>query len=315
MLQSPFFPQLVAGPIERASRLIPQIQSERSIDCERVVSSVYLILWGLFKKVVIADTIAHPVNNIFGSHSSIGPLVYLGTIGFAIQIYCDFSGYSNIARGLAKLLGFDLMVNFNLPYFSKNIPEFWHRWHISLSTWLRDYLYIPLGGSRKGAGRTYLNLMITMVLGGLWHGARYNFLLWGVYHGLLLCLHRLLKSIMEAKKINLQIPGVIRSFITFHFVLFGWLLFRVENLEQLARMIESLTMKWNHWASAGAFVQYVGPFVAVLVLVQVAQYSGKDSFLRTRIPWHFHVVCCGLLFASILLLNQSNGSPFIYFQF
>ncbi|MHC4386243.1 MAG: MBOAT family O-acyltransferase [Planctomycetota bacterium] len=310
-----FFPQLVAGPIERASRLIPQIQSERSINCEQTVSAIYLILWGLFKKVVIADTIAHPVNNIFGSSSSIGPLVYLGTIGFAIQIYCDFSGYTDIARGLAKLLGFDLMLNFNVPYFSKNISEFWHRWHISLSTWLRDYLYIPLGGNRKGTGRTYFNLMATMVLGGLWHGARYNFLLWGIYHGLLLCLHRLLKSMMEARKINIQIPGMIRTFVTFHFVLFGWLLFRVETMDQLARMLESFTIKWNHWESVAAFVQYIGPMVIVLILVQIVQHAGKDSFLRERFPWYLHVVCCGLLLASILILNQSNGSPFIYFQF
>jgi D-alanyl-lipoteichoic acid acyltransferase DltB (MBOAT superfamily) len=185
-----FFPQLVAGPIERAAHLLPQFEQSRVVTRTHLEEGVWLILWGLFKKVVIADNLAPLVELAFDRGIASGPLVALGTIAFAGQIYGDFSGYSDIARGTARLLGFELMENFRLPYLATSVREFWRRWHISLSTWLRDYLYVPLGGSRGGEVRTSINLFVTMLLGGLWHGAAWNFVLWGAWHGTALVVQR-----------------------------------------------------------------------------------------------------------------------------
>ena len=187
-----FFPQLVPGPIERAKRLLPQILSPRKLTLDKFYEGCYLIFWGLFQKVFVADNLAKIVEVIFDAKATYdGTQVLLALYTFAFQIFCDFAGYSNIARGLGKCMGFDIMVNFNLPYFATNPREFWQRWHISLSSWLRDYLYIPLGGNKKGNIITYRNLAITMLLGGLWHGAAWNFVVWGAYHAILLIIHRL----------------------------------------------------------------------------------------------------------------------------
>ncbi len=187
-----FFPPLVAGPIERAAHLVPQLLRGRTITLDGSTRGLYLILLGLFKKVAIADGLAGSVDSVFAKGAAVGWLdIVAASVLFAMQIYCDFSGYTDIARGVAKLLGIDLIHNFNLPYFSRSPAEFWQRWHISLSSWLRDYLYIPLGGNRHGSVQMYRNLMITMLLGGLWHGAAWNYVLWGAYQGLILCLYRL----------------------------------------------------------------------------------------------------------------------------
>jgi len=185
-----FFPQLVAGPIERARNLLPQILSPRTFSVDRFYEGCYLIFWGLFQKIVIADNLAKMVVPVFGDWQYESGKVLLALYAFAFQIFCDFAGYSNIARGLGRVMGFEIMVNFRLPYFATNPREFWRRWHISLSSWLRDYLYIPLGGSRKGAIFTCRNILITMLLGGLWHGAAWTFVFWGVYHSFLLVAHR-----------------------------------------------------------------------------------------------------------------------------
>lgn len=185
-----FFPQLVAGPIERARHLLPQFGETRTITIPMLREGLWLCIWGMFKKVVIADNLAPLVEMVYGHDAPAGPMVLLATIAFALQIYGDFSGYSDIARGTALILGFDIMLNFNLPYTATSMREFWQRWHISLSTWLRDYLYIPLGGNRLGLTRTKINLLVTMLLGGLWHGARWNFVLWGLWHGLALLVSR-----------------------------------------------------------------------------------------------------------------------------
>jgi len=191
-----FFPQLVAGPIERATHLLPQMEKPRVVTWAGIRAGTWLILWGLFKKVVIADNLADIVDPVFnGAVPLTGVSVLLALYAFAFQIYCDFSGYSDMARGLARYMGVEIMVNFNNPYFALNPSEFWRRWHISLSTWLRDYLYIPLGGNRKGPVRTYINLGLTMLLGGLWHGAAWNFVVWGAYQGALLIVHRLFSSL------------------------------------------------------------------------------------------------------------------------
>ena len=196
-----FFPSLLAGPIDRASSFLQQICEKRSLNWEQSIRGIHLFLYGLFKKVVIADGVVRTVASVFDSTGQPSWIdVVVATVLFTIQIYCDFSGYTDMARGTAKLFGIDLMINFRLPYFSKNPREFWNRWHISLSTWLRDYLYIPLGAIKKVRLQTYRNLIITMVLGGLWHGAAWNFVLWGLYHGIVLGIHRAITSIRSTAR-------------------------------------------------------------------------------------------------------------------
>ncbi len=185
-----FFPQLIAGPIERGAHLLPQMARKLKITLPMIESGLWLFLWGLFKKVVLADGFGHLVDPVFSIGQPEATQTLIATTAFALQIYCDFSGYTDMARGLARMLGFDLMLNFNLPYFATSVQEFWRRWHISLSTWLRDYLYVPLGGNRLGPGRTYLNLLIVMLLGGLWHGAAWNFVAWGLWQALGLMVNR-----------------------------------------------------------------------------------------------------------------------------
>jgi D-alanyl-lipoteichoic acid acyltransferase DltB (MBOAT superfamily) len=236
-----FFPQLVAGPIERGAHLLPQFQRPRTVDSADIKEGLWLIFWGLYKKIVVADSLAKLVNSTFGPFDSLsstlavpedGMRILIAVYAFAFQIYCDFSGYTDIARGTAKLLGFDIMLNFNLPYFAVSPSDFWQRWHISLSTWLRDYLYIPLGGNRKGTFNLYRNLMITMLLGGLWHGASWTFVIWGGFHGIILILYRLLAPDMDRNKMGF-IKSAVSILVMFHLVCFGWLIFRAQNLETL----------------------------------------------------------------------------------
>jgi D-alanyl-lipoteichoic acid acyltransferase DltB (MBOAT superfamily) len=246
-----FFPQLVAGPIERAKNLLPQVMNPRKITFEKFYEGTYLIFWGLFKKVFIADNLAKIADNIFSTTDvQNGFVVALGVLAFAFQIYGDFSGYSDIARGLSKVMGFELMLNFNLPYFAVNPSDFWRRWHISLSTWLKDYLYISLGGNRKGNFNTYRNLMLTMLLGGLWHGAGWTFVLWGIYQGVLLIVHRFfqpyMKKIFQAKNSFLESFGLwTRIVIMFMFANFGWLIFRAQSVEQIKNMFHSLFFNFS----------------------------------------------------------------------
>lgn len=311
-----FFPQLVAGPIERAARLMPQIMNRRQIDPCRLESACHLIIWGMFKKVFIADTVAHAVNVVYASANPTGPEVYVATVAFAVQIYCDFSGYTDIARGVSRLLGVELMLNFNLPYIAKNPSDFWRRWHISLSTWLRDYLYIPLGGNRHGAFATYRNLMITMVLGGLWHGARYNFVLWGVYHGVILAMHRLLRGRKQKPETaDSSFFTALKVFGMFQLTLCGWLFFRVENMPQLGWLARALGSSWGHWTSAIDMLKYLAPVVVPLIVVQVWQGLSGDLEVMTKAPWPLRATFLGLCVSAILLLSRSGGTPFIYFQF
>ncbi len=311
-----FFPQLVAGPIERGQRLIPQIIQKRSIDPSKMESACHLIAWGLFKKIIIADTLAHPVNSIYASSSCTGPLIYLATICFAVQIYCDFSGYSDIARGIARLMGIDLMLNFNLPYIAKNPVEFWRRWHISLSTWLRDYLYIRLGGNRGSKICTYRNLMITMLLGGLWHGARFNFVVWGFYHGIILILYRMFTAGKpKVASDECRLLKLLKIAVMFHIVLFGWLIFRVESGSQLARIFSALFSSWNSWEAALELIKFMVPTCVILILMQIWQYSSGELEVINKMPWPVRAIFFGLCVSAVLLLNQGNSEPFIYFQF
>ena len=230
-----FFPHLVAGPIMRPTTLLPQVANPRRFDAQRFYQGSYLIFWGLTKKVVVADNLATIVNDLFSRSDTIdGGLALLAIYAFAFQIYCDFSGYTDAARGIAKCLGIELALNFNLPYFAANPQEFWSRWHISLSTWLRDYLYIPLGGNRGGKWFLYRNLMLTMIIGGLWHGAAWNFVLWGFYQGILLVGHRVLQPLLNRINPTDGIDGacwkLVRVVTTFHMVCFGWLIFRASSV-------------------------------------------------------------------------------------
>src|SRR5260370_22374829 len=221
----------------RPTTLLPQIAAKRKFDLQQFYEGSYLIFWGLTKKVVVADNLATIVNDLFGRWQTIdGGLALLAVYAFAFQIYCDFSGYTDMARGVGKCLGFELALNFNLPYFATSPKDFWNRWHISLSHWLRDYLYISLGGSRGGTLLTYRNLMLTMILGGLWHGAAWTYVVWGIYQGLLLVLHRVSSPWLERIQPNDPIDRVcwkgLRIFVTFHLVCLCWLLFRSHSIAQ-----------------------------------------------------------------------------------
>ena len=234
-----FFPHLVAGPIVRAAELIPQLKQTIEITYGSLRRGTTLIVWGFFKKVVIADNIAQFINPIFTNPIGESSFVIIGaTFLFGIQIFCDFSGYTDIAIGIAKIMNIDFPINFNRPYLSQNPTEFWRRWHMSLSRFIRDYLYIPLGGNRKGIARTYVNLMVTWLVCGLWHGAAWNFIAWGAYHGVLLSIHKYISPLGE-RFFEKQSPHigrilfVLSIFITQYFVFVGWLLFRVGDVEKL----------------------------------------------------------------------------------
>jgi D-alanyl-lipoteichoic acid acyltransferase DltB (MBOAT superfamily) len=316
-----FFPHMVAGPIQRANSLLKQISAPRQMTRETFAEGFHLILWGLFKKVVIADNLVQIVDPVFaptGHYTT--TRVLTGMLAFAFQIYADFSGYSDMARGTALMMGFRLMVNFNLPYFALNPRDFWRRWHISLSTWLRDYLYISLGGNRRGEARTYANLMITMLLGGLWHGAAWTFVLWGFYHGMLLCLHRLLEQVFPGEPAFAQAPWG-RFFwkwgrIGFMFALtaYGWLIFRATSLEQLGQMTAALLSPSLNpviiWMALKIFI-----YCSLLLLVQWSQHRNNnlDVVYQSSVPVRvgFYLAC----FYLIVLFGGFNAQSFIYFQF
>jgi D-alanyl-lipoteichoic acid acyltransferase DltB (MBOAT superfamily) len=312
-----FFPHMVAGPIMHSSALLPQMRNPRHRTRAQVREGAWLMLWGFFKKLVIADNLAILVNQIFASdHPASAATVIVGVYAFAYQIYCDFSGYTDIARGVAKLMGFELMLNFNQPYLALNPPDFWRRWHISLSTWLRDYLYIPLGGNRLGRLMTYRNLMLTMALGGLWHGAAGNFLLWGLYHGGLLVVHRLVTQEWKLWPWNGWLARLTSRLIMFHAVCYGWLLFRATSLTQIRSFTRLLFV--GPWTDSGlpALLGLLLPLVAMLWLVEAWVRNADDP---TSSPgWDFGLgpVVCTLLIVIVLVLTPpGGGQSFIYFQF
>ncbi len=317
-----FFPQLVAGPIERAAKLLPRVASPRRITPEFFSRGAFLILLGLVKKMVVADGMATAVNTISGAsvENISGVDVWVGTYLFAVQIYCDFSGYSDIARGLAKMLGFDLMVNFNIPYISTSPREFWRRWHISLSTWLRDYLYISLGGSRRGGIFTYRNLMLTMLLGGLWHGAAWNFVIWGFFHGALLCIQRLTGAGVESgerpRGFGPVLWWVARLVFFFHVTCIGWMLFRAQSLKQVAdfgRLMFTDFLNFTLHVPRIPFSASVA-FLVLLILELFQAHTGTSHFYQRWYRPLRTLVYAVLLI--LLLMGLSNApSQFIYFQF
>jgi len=314
-----FFPQLVAGPIERASRLLPRIVHERRLDGAQIARSIYLLGWGLFKKVFVADNLAAIVDGAFGqSGTASGAELLIAVYAFAGQIYCDFSGYSDIARGLAGMMGIDIVVNFDMPYFARNPREFWRRWHISLSTWLRDYLYIPLGGNRRGAVRMHLNLMATMLLGGLWHGASWTFILWGFYHGALLSVHRVLEPYLHrvvrpSTHVGRTAVAVVSMLLMFHATCLGWLIFRAQSVSQMWEILARVVTDFAP-ATALPSLRSLALFAGILIVVQVLQYFKRDYFVLMKLPYAVQSMCYGLLFYLVVFYGGSTQA-FIYFQF
>lgn len=313
-----YFPHLVAGPIQRARSLLPQVALPRKIRRDQLIEGLHLILWGYFQKVYIADNMGAATSWIYSLPNPPGFLTLIGMYSFAVQIFCDFSGYTDIARGIAKLMGFEFMLNFNLPYFAANPQEFWERWHISLSTWFRDYLYIPLGGNRKGTARTYVNLMVTMLIAGLWHGAAWHFVLWGAYHGVLLAAHRLLKPVLGRITFVSAIPQgawrAVRVLFMFQLTCLGWLIFRAGSTAALAGMLASL-FHGIHITDMPLLIR-VATLAAPLLVVQCIQgLSGKLSFLDFRwIPAELRAAVYST-FVYFILFHGGPPRAFIYFQF
>ncbi|MBW4657212.1 MAG: MBOAT family protein [Drouetiella hepatica Uher 2000/2452] len=321
-----FFPHLVAGPIVRATDLMPQFILPRTITFDQTLRGLYLILFGLFKKVAIADGLAGSVNAVYNSTGTVSWIdVVAATLLFTFQIYCDFSGYTDIARGVSKLFGVELVVNFNLPYFSRTPSEFWQRWHISLSTWLRDYLYISLGGNRKGNLNTYRNLMTTMVLGGLWHGAAWNYVLWGFYQGALLCIYRVLgirdprkSSQSEKPAFNLKkfLSSTAATLIFFGLTCYGWLLFRANSLEQIVSFTQILFTDFGNFSLTMPKPNLSGLLgLAVLIIYEFAEYSVNRVHFYRQYPALLRGAFYAILTLLILMGTSNAPAQFIYFQF
>lgn len=311
-----FFPQLVAGPIERAGHMLPQYRTSRKIDAETWRMALGLMLWGYFKKVVIADNAAVVANKIFALDGASFPIIWAGVFAFAVQIYADFSGYTDIARGTAKLLGIDLMVNFDHPYLATSPSDFWRRWHISLSTWLRDFIYIPLGGSRCSIARASFNLMATFAISGLWHGASWNYILWGVYWGALILLERFVDWIGLTKKA----PWLLKVTFTFGLTCFGWLLFRERSLAQIASDLAQspFSASVEQWRMGIYFVTLVFIYTLPLTIHMLASglpYSQIQSQLPGRSRFVVETAVAVLLLLGIVTMRSVATSDFIYFQF
>lgn len=317
-----FFPQLVAGPIERATHLLPQILSPRLLSFEKTKLGFYYIGFGLFLKVFMADNLARMVDPVFTSHTTQTGFQYLlAGYAFAFQIYGDFAGYSYIAKGLGATLGFEIMDNFNIPYFAKNPQQFWARWHISLSTWLRDYLYIPLGGSKEGRLKTIRNLFLTMVLGGLWHGAKMTFIAWGVFHGLLLVMHHLFasKRVMFLSKGRERISffrNFLKGLFFFHLIVISWYFFRSNSIEQVLIIFQSILTEFDYdFMENKIFIQKLIFYISPIVLFQTVQYHTNDQLIIFRMPILLRSFIYCLVFYLIVIFGVTNAQEFIYFQF
>lgn len=316
-----FFPQLVAGPIERASHFLPQLHQRQRVSTSDYSVAIWLISLGYFKKVFIADNLAGSIDPIFANYAGYSSWeIWLAVIGFAFQIYCDFSGYSDIARGLARSMGFDLCLNFCLPLFASGPQDFWRRWHISLSTWLRDYVYIPLGGSRGSRWFTARNLMTTMVLGGLWHGASWNFVLWGVFHGLILTVERWIKTSILAGILSRCLffaPSLLLAALTtsvfFGIMLVGWLLFRADSLQIAFEM--ATRQEWALSASVIKLAAKILFYSFPLLLLEFSMLRRGDLFFPLKLSlWEQSFFLVGMWWA-VLSLGYHGETSFLYFQF
>jgi len=320
-----FFPQLVAGPIERATNLLDQFKKEQHFSSERLLEGSKLIIWGLFKKVVIADRLAAYVEQIYASPEVFGgSTLFLATFFFAFQIYCDFSGYSDIAIGSAHILGFRLMQNFNLPYLAKSVRDFWHRWHISLSTWFADYVYIPLGGNRVSTGRWMFNIMAVYLVSGLWHGANWTFIIWGGIFGVLYILEFLGDKLLKRAGLDegfykSKLIHPFRVAVIFLAVLVSWVFFRADNTGDAWHIITHMFTGWDRmpYLGSSAFETVLG-FALILLLyaIQILQYRGVASIYMgpTVVPRSLRWAGYALLLVMIAMFGVSS-EQFIYFQF
>ena len=336
-----FFPQLVAGPIERSGNLLRQINRVEQIklwNYRRITEGAVLMLWGYFLKMVIADRVSIVVDRVYDSYWMYGSVeIIIASVLFAIQIYCDFASYSQIAIGAAKIMGFELMENFNTPYFASSIRDFWRRWHISLSTWLRDYVYIPLGGSRCSKARKYFNLFLTFLISGLWHGANWTYVVWGLIHGIYQIVEDATESVRQ--KLVLKFHIVTNNFsyrfgqilVTFVLTDFAWIFFRANHLSDACRMIGRIVTRWNPWVLFDGSVYNLGLNITevhillvaliVLFLVDLVRYKKQvtlDTFLSTQNLWFRFAVIFGLLFFILIYGEYGPGfsaKQFIYFQF
>ena len=309
-----FFPQLVAGPIERASHLLPQFERTVVITRAMLAEGIWLMIWGMFKKVALADSFAPLVEMVYHDAPPGGLAVVLGTIAFGLQIYCDFSGYSDIARGTARVLGFDIMWNFKLPYASSSLREFWGRWHISLSTWLRDYLYISLGGNRRGRGRAALNVFVTMLLGGLWHGAAWNFVLWGAWHGTALVVERLWVGRAGFQISDFKWVRFGRWLVVMCVVFYGWLLFRAGSWHQVAAITRAFA-DFSSPSWIGSFALNLAVFATPLVAMELWQHRARNLLAPLALPGWAKAMLQGVLLMGIVIFWSRGKSAFIYFQF
>ncbi len=319
-----FFPQLVAGPIERSKNLLKQFESAKTFDFNRAKDGVFIMIWGYFLKMVLADRAALFVDKVYSNiYEMDGAALIVATIFFSFQIYGDFCGYSLIAKGAAKILGFDLMDNFNSPYCALNVQDFWRRWHISLSTWFRDYVYFPLGGSRCSRLRTYTNIMIVMTLSGLWHGAGWNFVAWGMLHGALQIVDRITIKFQE------KVPEILRRFYTFFWIAIGWCFFRAWSIDSALHAIKkmfiavfapgkvNISWAWEYYTND---IKFVWLFILVLLVVEALNYKGisvrkylqKCSAITQILVVAFSVV---LIVAVGVWGGEYNAANFIYFQF
>jgi alginate O-acetyltransferase complex protein AlgI len=316
-----YFPHLVAGPIQRSTQLLPQLLEPRRVSLDQINSGVVLMLVGFFKKIAIADAVAPTVNRIFSESPwpSTSNNLLNGMYLFAIQIYCDFSGYTDIARGVSRLMGIELRINFRQPYLSANITEFWRRWHISLSDWLRDYVYISLGGNRKGSWRTYGNLMATMLLGGFWHGAGWNFIIWGGLHGFYLAVHRAFTA--TTRKADTGGPPttllgwiryILSVFLTFHLVCLTWIFFRAADLKTAMAYFAGLFRGLRAAQLSTQVIVYVS---LVFLLDFSAWYRDDEQPISYRWATPVRGMVYGVMIAICFWVGANESSSFIYFQF
>lgn len=319
-----FYPQLVAGPIERPQNLLHQFRERYNFEYERVVDGLKMMLWGFFKKIVIAERLAIYVNTVYNNpEQHNGTTLILATIFFALQIYCDFSAYSEIAIGAAKVMGYDLMTNFKRPYLSRNIAEFWKRWHISLSTWFKEYLYISLGGNRVSIPRWYLNLFIVFLISGLWHGANWTYIMWGAINGFYLVFaiismnfRNKISSFFRIKKSS-KFNFVLQISTTFLLTCFAWIFFRANSIDDALLIIEKIfTSQGSLFIENPSMIIYSFLAIFVLFFVEIKQeyYKGNFSFTKNS-NWLIRILSYAFLLILIFLIGVFDGGQFIYFQF
>lgn len=324
-----FFPQLGSGPIERSKNIFPQLEALKTRNLweyDRIKNGALLLLWGMFQKIVIADRLALYVDTVYNNYQEYGLLIiFTAIVLYSFQIYCDFAGYSNMARGVAQVLGINIMENFKCPYFATNIQEFWRRWHISLTSWFRDYLYIPLGGNRKGEVRKQINIFIVFIVSGLWHGASWNYVIWGALHGIMQIIHNVYRKFIKVKEQSFS-AKLRNGICTFGFVTIAWLFFRVTSMQQLSALLWQMTSELGDFTSVFTVLS-IGDrnllILGLIILFVVDFVHEKGISIRNWIEkqefWFRYLMYIGVIVACIYLGVQTTGfegtAQFIYFQF